>query len=165
MPSDPTFIVNPRDDFPGVDANSILLQNTQLGMSSSGLYDLTYSGFGVMNFTSNGAPTTGYFTQLSGSNTQAMIAYNYPGLGLPSNIYETFIDLLVDRVSKPIRNQITCHSTPGGVCKLINSCDYYDTLWKFSFKLQFGSSANYLNVPISAFAMDLSNGKCELWIS
>ena len=51
IPTYPRFVVGPSETFTGNASESILLKNTQPGMSSSGLINLDYTGFGVMDFT------------------------------------------------------------------------------------------------------------------
>jgi hypothetical protein len=51
---------------------------------------------------------------------------------------------------------MNCDNTVGGICYLNGACSNYAALWTYSFKLTFSNNANsnYMNVPLSAFAVD-----------
>lgn len=50
IPTLPSFVVGPSETFTGNASESVLLKNTQPGMSSSGLISLAYTGFGEIKF-------------------------------------------------------------------------------------------------------------------
>lgn len=77
---------------------------------------------------------------------------NFRGLGLPTEQYKTFVDML----SVITHGESSCITGKGGYCVLADTCDAYNSmgLWQYDFKIQFvtDSDTNYIRVPLSTFA-------------
>ncbi len=56
-----------------------------------------------------------------------------------------------------------CSPGIGIVCSLPAACSTYPTLWNYGFALQFSGQANYMTVPLGAFAVD-NGGRCKIYI-
>jgi len=68
---------------------------------------------------------------------------------------------LLYKINITIYENLTCTSQS---CTLKYACDNYDTLWAYSFKVQFENDpSNYLILPIGTFAVNVG-GNCELFI-
>jgi len=96
----------------------------------------------------------------------ATLAMNYRGLGLPTNQFEIFANLL----SVASHGEATCLAFKGGYCALANTCDHYQAmgLWDFDFKLRFNttSDSNYIRVPLATFAAnhEANEGLCAIFV-
>lgn len=96
----------------------------------------------------------------------ATLALNFRGLGLPTNQFEIFSNLL----STVTQGESTCLDFKGGYCALANTCDYYTDkgLWDYDFKLKFvtESDNNYIRVPLATFAANHveNDGLCAIFV-
>jgi len=54
-----------------------------------------------------------------------------------------------------------CTTTFDGFCKLPSPCSGYSELNQYSFQILFKSSANFMRVPLAAFAQTLT-GQCNI---
>lgn len=67
-------------------------------------------------------------------NIETIVAYNYQGLGLPSILWNQFMNL-VTRIDSSYNTEMTCSAEVGGHCVFDKVCDEYPYLWDFSFQL------------------------------
>lgn len=99
------------------------------------------------------------------TNTSA-IQMNYRGVGLPTLLYEEFVNLL----AIASEGQATCIQHTGGLCALPQVCEAYNDmgLWDYDFKIKYSTDANdyYLRVPLASFAADYTtdNGLCGIFV-
>jgi hypothetical protein len=118
-----------------------------------------------MTFDVNGDPDTEYFNALGYTNStqSAVIAPNYQGIGLPAYLWYQVINQFYN-VDPNVSNDLLCNPAVGALCALRQTCSTYTSnLWNYSFKVQFDGQDNYINLPLSAFAVD-NNGECDLYI-
>jgi hypothetical protein len=76
------------------------------------------------------------------------ITTDFRGIGLPTTSYNIFTNLM-DIISQ---GQVACAKVQGGFCVLPRSCDNYESLWTYSFRIQFSGQTEYLTVPLGSFA-------------
>lgn len=123
------------------------------------------SGFGQATFEDK-IPTSAYYKEPSTQPSSAMMNYNYQGLGLPM-VYYIDVTTMLLQISSNITGEITCDSSPGGICELAHGCGTYidEGLWDLSFRFKFMDNKNYIIFPLAAFAKDdLEDGKCKIFI-
>jgi hypothetical protein len=61
----------------------------------------------------------------------------------------------------------TCLKEKGGFCLLARPCEYYSSLWLFSFKAQFSNTyENYIRIPLATFAANYEpeGGVCAIFV-
>jgi hypothetical protein len=114
---------------------------TKPSFSGGSLLPLVSFGFGLTNTTAT--PNNQYYSDLMNSNetiygtaaNSASLEMNYRGLGLPTNEFRKFTNLL----NVASNGEATCLDFKGGYCLLANPCDYYTDkgLWDYDFKVQF----------------------------
>jgi len=125
---------------------------------------LQYLSFGaVTSWAFNRTPTQAYFQQLlsnSASAPQVLIQFNYPGLGLPSYMWQQLVNL-IERVSG---TTLECNASLGGTCTMPGSCASYSDLFNsYSLTGMFANNTNYFISPFSSYAVDYQ-GNCQLLI-
>ena len=86
-----------------------------------------------------------------GSDSEIVFALDVTGLVLNEYEYGVFNRLL----SVASGGTSACESKAGGYCLLQNSCASYESLWKYSFKIQFNSNTETLIVPLATFAVTM----------
>lgn len=142
-------------------------------------FGLDSFGFGYIN--NSATPPNEYFESLLNTFEEYPESYGYSqwantttvslsfkGLGLPSNLYYRFSDLL----SVLSKGSASCIWRLGGICELPKSCANYTSsgLWDFSFKLNFKNtgSSDYIIIPLVSLVADYtySNGDtiCEILV-
>lgn len=102
---------------------------------------------GQMSYDDAKVPTTGSFTSIA-DNTNATVALNARGLGLPSDMFDQF-STLVNTVTP-----VTCTSGEGGYCYTGMSCSKIPALWDLQFKVKFTDIENYMVVPLGSFTYE-----------
>lgn len=129
------------------------------------MYNISYFGFGQMNFES-GEPSSAYYAERNNISGSAVFALDYVGLGVPKNGMRWFEQKL-QHISQFVNESLSCdYSLHGGNCTLSASCETFADLWTYSFKIQFNESDNYLVVPFAAIAVDnWEFRRCDLAIS
>jgi hypothetical protein len=63
--------------------------------------------------------------------------------------------------------QVACAKVQGGFCVLPRSCDSYESLWTYSFKIQFAGQTDYLIAPLGSFAATqqyLNHTECFVYV-
>lgn len=114
------------------------------------------------------APTQAYFNELGYPDQpqSALIATDFPGLGLPYYLWYQLANLLY-KVDASFDLELNCHDQVGGICSLNQACSQYTNLWNngWAFKIEFTGSSNYALFPLSALAVDNANtGQCDVFI-
>ena len=125
---------------------------------------LQYLSFGsVTSWAFNRTPAQAYFQQLfstSASPTQVLIQFNYPGLGLPSYMWQQLVNLL-EKVSGGF---LECNASLGGTCTMPGSCAIYSNFFNsYSLSGMFANNTNYFISPFSSYAVDYQD-YCKLLI-
>lgn len=108
---------------------------------------LEYLGFGTVDFTD----LKGFFRSILEGNNTAMFTLDFKGLGLPSASYSIFsnsLGILTDGES-------SCARVSSGYCVLPKSCDNFNSLWQYSFKIILDSTTGqYQLLPLASIAAD-----------
>lgn len=129
---------------------------TTISPSTSGgtLFELESIGFGLTK-----SDNSAYYTSILNDNpdfgnnqNKATLSLGFRGLGLPTQQYDTFVELL----SVITHGEASCIRGKGGYCVLADTCDTYNSmgLWQYDFKIRFvtDQDTNYIRVPLSTFA-------------
>jgi len=123
--------------------------------SQSTLYTLTEFGFG--NY--NPANSSQYFVSIlndqesvyKSQTNQTYVTMDFRGIGLPSRSYSRFVNLLQIATN----GTASCANIQGGMCALPQTCNNYQNLWQYSFRVAFDSNdGQYIVVPLSIFAQN-----------
>lgn len=112
-------------------------------------YALTNISFGIV-YQENGVDSSQYFFDL-GTPLPVTFTTSFMGLGLPANLYESVVELLVD-ISN---NTVVCDSTLDGICVMPDACSAYTDFEDYVFRFKFAGSENFLRVPLAVFASNV----------
>lgn len=128
---------------------------------------MTEFGFGMTNVTN----ATEDYRSLMNDNVEiygvsantTRLALDFRGLGLPSDSYAKFANLL----AVATKGESSCVTGVGAYCVLSRPCAEYQAsgLWDYTFKVMFDGSTSYLRVPLATFAAnsDIEGGVCVIY--
>jgi hypothetical protein len=118
-------------------------------------------GFGLADLTTS---VENYQSLLKpGQDSRLALSLEVAGVVLDVYQYGVFERLL----SIASNGMSACDGAPGGYCVLQNSCDAYDDLWKYSFKLEFQGGTGAIIVPLATFAETLNEPQasaCKIYV-
>lgn len=151
------LMIGNYDQSPWIDLNNpkgVLLTTT--GGSGNWTFDLDNFKFGFTNETVDHADNTDSYVELSTEvYNKAWMTLSHPGIGLPSPMYEPFVETL-QSVTGNIWN---CKMRYGYFCYAPVTCETFlglkgssYNLTNYDFKVVFSSDPdNYIRVPLVSF--------------
>jgi hypothetical protein len=109
-------------------------------------------------YQTDGVDSSSYFSNLTTAPVQFSI--NFQGLGLPSDTYVEWTDLMANLTND---EYVDCQTFNGSLCILPSACSSYDWINSFSFQMIFEGSSNYMRVPLSTFSVSTTTS-CSLYV-
>lgn len=116
--------------------------------NSDHTYDLNNFEFGII-YQTDGADSSQYFYELNASYP-VMMNTNFRGLGLPSDLYQSFVSLFEYITG----SNVECSNTLDGICVLSGPCANFTAYNDYFFLFNFtgATNDNYLRLPLAALA-------------